>query len=304
MSRMIVFKRYGGPEILEVKQAPPARLSEGQVRIRVKAAGVQPFDCMFRAGLTHASLPAYFPQRLGNEYSGVVDEIAGRVEWPQVGDEVLGWTSQAAYADHVIVSPDQLVRKPAEMSWGDAGVLSASGQTAATAIEDLNIGPNDILLIHAAAGGVGTFATQLAVHIGATVIGTGSGANHDYLRALGAIPVAYGPGLTDRVRDLAPGNINAALVAIDSAEALMASVDLVQDRSRIGVLPRLPQTVELGLRQIATRRSAERLQGLVQLYSSKDLRIVVQDSFSLENAAEAHRIQETGHVRGKLVLLT
>ncbi len=304
MSRIVVFTRYGGPEVLHVQEIAEPHPSSGQVRVRVKAAGVQPFDCMFRAGLTQASLPATFPQQLGNEFSGIVDQVSEGIAWPRVGDEVLGWVGQAAYADFVIVNPDQLSGKPPMMPWGEAGVLSASGQTASTAIEDLSIGRGDTLLVHAASGGVGSFAVQLAVQLGATVIGTASDRNHDYIRSLGGIPVSYGAGLTDRLHQLAPQGITAALIGIDREEAVATSVDMVKDSSRIGVLPRLKQTAELGLRQIVTKRSQERLGALIENYTSGDLRVSVRKAYPLDDAAEAHRAQESGHVQGKLVLTT
>src|SRR5262249_32748878 len=151
-----------------------------------------------------------------------------------VGDEVLGWVASSAYADHVLAGADDFVAKPEAMSWAEAGVLSASGQTAATVLADLGVGPGETLLVHAAAGGVGSYAVQLARARGATVIGTASPANHGYLRSLGAIPVAYGDGLVERVRAAVPQGVDAALVAASTMDALRASLELVADKQRIG----------------------------------------------------------------------
>jgi enoyl reductase len=167
---------------------------------------VQPFDCLFRSGAAHQWTPATFPQRLGNEFAGIIDALGEDVTEFASGDEVLGWAMLTSYAEHVMVGVEAIVAKPPEMPWTEAGVLSASGQTAAAALAQLGVGEGegDTVLIHAAAGGVGTFAAQIAKARSASVIGTASEHNHDYVRSLGAIPVAYGDGLTERVRAAAP----------------------------------------------------------------------------------------------------
>jgi enoyl reductase len=187
------------------------------------------------------------------------------------------------------------------MPWSEAGVLSASGQTAATALDELQVGAGDTLLIHAAAGGVGTFAVQLARARGATVIGTASVRNHDYLRSLGAIPVTYGPGLEERVRDAAPGGVSAVLDAI-GGEALDASVKLMNDTKRIVTITDWTAPARLGVRRIGTDRSVQRLNDLTGLYRKGQLTIPVTGTHPLAEAAAAHREVEAGHVRGKVAL--
>lgn len=197
---------------------------------------------------------------------------------------------------------DDIVAKPAAMPWTKAGVLSASGQTAATALRQLAVASGDTVLIHAAAGGVGTFAVQIAIAGGATVIGTTSERNHAYLRSLDATPVSYGDRLAELVRAEAPGGVDAALDAAGSEEALRSSLELVDDTSRLGTLAFSPAARELGVRHITTERSASQLAELLDLYTAGELRIVIQDAFPLEDAAQAHRAVETRHVRGKVVL--
>src|SRR5688572_21867283 len=214
MANVVVFNEYGGPEVLQLVEVPDPVPGAGDVRIRVKAAGVQPFDCATRRGDYAAYNPLKFPVRLGNEVAGVVDEVGPGVTDLAAGDEVIAFLDMLGYADTVVVPAAQVGRKPAKMSWPEAGGLSASGQTAYTALDELHVGPADTLLVHAAAGGVGSLAVQLAVVRGARVIGTASERNHDYLRGLGAIPVTYGPGLADRVRAAAePGGVTAVLDA-------------------------------------------------------------------------------------------
>jgi enoyl reductase len=259
----------------------------------VKAAGVQPADSLFRRGVMQVFAPASFPQRLGNEFAGVVEAGDGR--W-SVGDEVLGWAERACYAEHLLVSADQVVAKPAPMSWAAAGALSASGQTAATALDDLAVGPGDVLLVHAAAGGVGTMAVQLAVARGATVIGTASPANHDYLRSLGAQPVAYGDGLVDR---LAGSGVTVALDAIGTREALEASLALTE---RVGTLVLSAAAGELGVPRLSTRRSVQQLGRLAAMVDIGDLTVTVAGSYPLAEAGRAHERLDLGHVQGKLVV--
>jgi NADPH:quinone reductase-like Zn-dependent oxidoreductase len=302
MNIVMAFHSYGPPEVLEAIAADPPRAAEGQVRIRVLAAGVQPVDTYVRSGRFAARLPPVpFPQTLGNEFAGVVDEVGDGVTEVTAGDEVIGFTLRAAYATFVVVPASHIVPKPPEMPWREAGALSASGQTACTALKDLRVGRGETVLIHAAAGGVGTIATQLARVWGATVIGTASAANHDYLRALGAIPVTYGDGLIERVRVIAPDGVDAVLDAI-GGPALPASIAVAKQRDRIGSIADPAAASALGVRFLQTRRSREQLLELLDLYRAGQLKVMIWKSFPMADAARAHREVETGHVRGKVVL--
>ncbi|MQA79420.1 MAG: zinc-binding dehydrogenase [Streptosporangiales bacterium] len=303
MSRIVTFSAYGGPEVLETSEVEPPDAGAGRVRVHVRAAGVSPFDVTFRRGGAASWKPAVFPQTLGNEIAGMVDLVGDDVTAWTVGDEVLGWVPFTGYADHAVVRADHLVAKPAGMPWDEAGVLTASGQTAATALADLAVTEGETLLVHAAAGGVGSYAVQLGVAYGATVVGTASERNHDYLRELGVIPVTYGDGLADRVRAAAPEGVDAALDAAGTEEALRVSVELVADRDRVGTLVDPEAAKRLGVRALDTRRSTAKLAGLVELYEQGRLRVAVSRTYRLDQAAEAHRALETGHVRGKVVLL-
>jgi enoyl reductase len=306
VTSIVVFDEYGEPDVLHLAEVPDPQAGPGQVRIRVRAAGVQPFDCFTRRGDFAAYNPLTFPVRLGNEVAGVVDQAgpdpAGSVTGFQAGQEVIAFMTMEGYADTVVVPADQVVRKPAAMPWPEAGVLSASGQTAHTALDELGLKPGDTLLVHAAAGGVGSFAVQLARLRGATVIGTASERNHDYLRSLGVTPVSYGPGLAARVRELAPDGVDAVLDAI-GGEALAVSVELTGgDTGRIVTVADWANAARLGIRRVGTDRSAARLAELTGLYEQGRLAIEVAAMFPLERAADAHRLVEGGHVRGKVAL--
>ncbi|MBG9811322.1 alcohol dehydrogenase [Bacillus endophyticus] len=292
----------GPPNVLKVMEFDNPHAGAGQVRVRIRAAGIQPFDLKVRSsGWAPPGLEVRYPQILGNEFAGIIDQVGDKVTDFSVGSEVLGWALLACYAEYVVVSVDQIVHKPQNMPWEEAGAITASGQTAHTALQELGVDKGDTILIHAAAGGVGTFAVQLAQAWGATVIGTASERNHDYLRSLGAFPVTYGDDLVDRVRSLAPNGVN---VAFDAAgdHALHASLELVENKDRIGTIVAFDLAEELGVRPIRSQRSVDRLAELVELYSQGKLQIYIRKAFPLHQAADAHREIESGHGRGKVVL--
>ncbi|GAA2799952.1 NADP-dependent oxidoreductase [Kitasatospora sp. CM 4170] len=299
--KAVTVPRFGGPEVLRVAEVPTPAAGPGEVRVRVRAAGVQPVDLAVREGWSPPGTRLEPPVVPGNEFAGVVDQLgAGSFGW-EVGDEVLGFRLLDGHAEFVTVDGAHLVAKPAAMPWEQAGALSASGQTAHTALTELKVGRGDTVLVHGASGGVGTAAVQLARAWGATVIGTASARNHDYLRELGAVPVAYGEGLVERVRAVAPHGVDAAFDAAGRG-ALEASVELVADRDRIGTVTDHATAARLGLRQLRTQRSAARLTELVELWEAGGLRVEIAAAFPLERAADAHRMVGTGHVRGKVVL--
>lgn len=295
------FTEPGGPEVLRLLELPTPEPGSGEIRVRIRAAGVQPYDAGIRSGWNPPGIPATLPRIPGNEFAGVVDRIGPEVTGIAVGTEVLGFGTLGAYAEYLVVPASQVTTKPPTMPWEVAGGFSAGAQTAHIALEALGVGAGDTLLVHAAAGGVGTVAVQLAVAAGATVLGTAREENHDYLRSLGAIPVTYGPGLVDRVRQLTP-DVTAALDGA-GGEALRASLDLVADRKRILTLVEHGRAEELGIRVTSNLRSAQRLAELVELHRQGRLLIHVRRTFPLAQAAEAHRELETRHGRGKLVIV-
>ncbi|MFG3055110.1 NADP-dependent oxidoreductase [Kitasatospora sp. NPDC048239] len=300
--KAVTVPEFGGPEVLRVAEVPTPSAGPGEVRVRVYAAGVQPADLAVREGWAPPGVAVEPPVVPGNEFAGVVDQVGpGGSGW-KVGDEVLGFRLLRSHAEFVTVDGTQLAAKPSGMPWEQAGSLSASGQTAHTGLTALKVGKGDTVLVHGAAGGVGTVAVQLARAWGATVIGTASERNHDYLRELGAIPVVYGEGLVERVRAVAPQGVDAAFDAAGRG-ALEASVELVADRDRIATIADFATADRLGLRALRTERNAARLAELVGLWENGGLRLEIADTFPLGRAADAHRMVGTGHVRGKVVLV-
>lgn len=302
--KAITFNRLGPPDVLQLTELPVPSAGPGTVRVRVKTAGVMPIDAKVRSGSVPYAQSHPFPIIPGNEFAGIIDEVGDGVSEFVRGDEVIGFTLFGGYAEYVVVSSDQLVRKPAGMPWETAGGFTGNGQGAHMALEAIRIQPGDTVLIHGAAGGLGTFAVQLALAWGAgRVIGTASEANHDHLRRLGAIPLGYGDGLAARVRAIAPAGVDAALHAGGGDDiALQASVDLVQDTSRIVAMVPSVQAQTLGIRQLTGTRSKERLAELVRIYNEGKVDIHIRKVLPLDQAREAHREIESGHGRGKIVL--
>jgi NADPH:quinone reductase-like Zn-dependent oxidoreductase len=296
--RAAAFEQPGPPDVLRLLDLPEPQAGAGEVRVRVKTAGVQPFDAGLRSGWVPPYAQVKLPQIPGNEFAGIVDQ--GTPDVP-VGTEVLGFSVFNAYAEYIVVPADQVTPKPTGVPWEVAGGFTAGWQTARLALTAIGVGPGDTVLINAAAGGTGTAGVQLAGFLGATVIGTASAANQDYVRSLGAIPVVYGDGLADRVRALAPGGIDAA---VDGAggEALETSLELVKDHKRIITLVAHDRIEELGLGSIQGRRSAAALAELIALYAAGRTTWHVRRVYPLAEAADAHREIETKHGRGKIVL--
>lgn len=295
---------FGPPEVLRLTELEEPHAGPGQVRVRVRAAGVLPFDLRVRTGWAPPTVALDLPVVPGNEFAGVVDELGDGVSGFAVGDEVLGYCVLGAYAELLTVAADQVVAKPADMPWEVAAAYPGNAQGARMALEAIGVGQGDTVLIHAAAGGLGSFSVQLARVLGAsTVIGTASEANHDHLRSLGAIPVTYGDGLVERVREVAPGGVDAALDAA-GPEALRASVELVEDRQRIRTMISFEEAAALGVPDLTGTRSAQRLAELVALHGQGRIRIHVRRTYPLADAAGAHRDVGSGHGRGKVVLLT
>lgn len=293
--------RFGGIEVLDVVELPIPEPGPGQVRVRVRAAGIQPFDLAVRGGWTPPYGSVDFPQPLGNEFAGVVDAVGEQVDTIEAGAEVLGFSVLNAQAEYVVVGADAVTPKPPEMPWEVAGGFTAGTQTATLALDQLDLKPGQTLLVHAAAGSVGTAAVQLAQLRGAKVIGTASPVNQDYLRSLGATPVIYGEGLADRIHQLAPGGVDAVLDGAGGA-ALDLSLALVAP-AKIVTLVDHDRAADLGVQLVNGTRSAERLAGLAQLYAEGKLKFPVRRTYSLHEIQDAHREVATGHGRGKVVLI-
>lgn len=309
MTRAVVAAGYGGPEVLRVVDADPGVVGPFDVLLDVHAAGVNPADWKSYSGAWSTD-PARLPLRLGFEAAGVVLAHGREVTGVEAGDEVIAYPITGGYAERVVVPASSLVPRPRAMSWEKAAGLMVVGATAVHALTATGAGAGDTLLVHGASGGVGAMLVQLARRRGARVVGTAGPANHAYVTDLGATPVAYGPGLADRVRALGP--VTAAIDAAGTAEALETSVELVPQRSRIATLAGHELGARLGVQLLGGGKGADpgtdvRLQArekLVALWEAGALDVRIGATYPLVEAARAHRAGLDGTVTGKIVLLT
>jgi NADPH:quinone reductase-like Zn-dependent oxidoreductase len=314
MVTRVVATAYGGPEVLAVVEVEPARPGPGEVLVDVRAAATNPIDYKLYSGIMGRD-PGALPMPLGFEASGVVLEVGGTSEGPagpiRAGDEVIAFRATGAYASHVVVPGWAAVPKPGRMSFEEASGLMLTGGTAVHALTVTDVGKGDTLLLHGASGGVGTMIVQLAVAAGVRVIGTGSDARHTHLRSLGALPVLYGDGLADRVRELATDGVDAAIDAAGTDEALAVSLALVADHSRIAVVANAGRAQGLGVKGLGMGpgadpgldiRDAARLR-LTRYADEGTIAVEVAARYPLSEAAQAHRELAVGHTHGKIVLI-
>ncbi|RKT86985.1 NADPH:quinone reductase [Saccharopolyspora antimicrobica] len=305
--KAIVLDEYGGPDALRLTDLPEPKVAPGEVLIRVKAAGVNPVDWKLAAGGLDGLMETHFPLIPGWDVAGIVERVGFDVEEYAPGDEVYGYirkdTAQhGAYAELVSAHVRMLARKPVALSWEQAAGVPLAGLTAHQAIDRVGVGAGDTVLIHAAAGGVGSLGVQIAVARGARVIGTASERNHDFVRQLGAEPVTYGPGLADRVSELAPDGVDAALDFF-GADAVDASLQLLEKPERLASIAN-PEAAAKGGHYVWVRPDSAGLAELAGLADSGRLTVHVDQVLPLAEAAEAWRLNQLGHTRGKLVLST
>jgi NADPH:quinone reductase-like Zn-dependent oxidoreductase len=299
----IIYTEFGGPDVLHLAEVQEPHAGAGQVRVRVVAVGINPSDYKIREGWLQAVFPTNFPAIPGGDVAGVVDEVGDGVTEVAVGDEVLGWSDTGAYAQYALAT--KVVRKPATLSWEAAVALPVAGEAAQRVLDLLAVTAGETVLLHGAAGAVGTIAVQLAVQRGVTVIGTASQANHDYLRSLGAIPVTYGDGLVERVRAVAPQGIDAVFDAAGK-DALPASIELRGGTDRVVTIADMRDAVGLGIHfavGTAEGQSTKALAELAQMVSDGRLRVTTSATYPLDQAVEAAKVSQAGHLRGKIALL-
>jgi NADPH:quinone reductase-like Zn-dependent oxidoreductase len=298
--KAIQFSRFGGPEVLEVVELPDPHPGPGQVRVAVRAAAVNPIDWKVRSGMMGGELP----QQTGREAAGVIDEIGEGVSDVAVGDSVFGFAAGGGGAAELAILGDYAPIPPSLDFAGAAG-LPVAVETAVRTLEELGVGAGTRLLVNGAAGAVGRSAVQLARGRGARVIGTASPGNHEYLRSLGAEPTTYGDGLLERVRELAPDGVDAALDAAGGG-ALPALVELAGGPEHVITIADYAGAEQTGVRFTGgpgTARAVHALREIGPLIEAGRFTLPVAQTFPLEEIAEAHRLSETGHVGGKIVLL-
>jgi NADPH:quinone reductase-like Zn-dependent oxidoreductase len=313
MATVVQYLRLGGPGVLEVIDVPIPQVTPGHVLVEVQAIGVNPIDAKLRSG-ARPSPPFDGPRGVGSDASGVVLEVDPGVDGWAAGDEVIIRGATGAYASHLVVAPSTLARRPSVWTWSQAAAVGVPVSTAYQALRSLGVEEGTRLLIHGGTGGVGQAAVQFAVAWGARVFATASSPNHPRLVELGAVPLSYGDGLVERVREAAPDGIDVVLDGAGTDEALEASFELVSDRSRIGTIVVGARAAELGIRAWSGGSPvpltdeelwlrAEGVPAAIELASTGRFDVEITERLPLSRAAEAHRLIEQGHTRGKIVLI-
>ncbi|HEX6358746.1 NADP-dependent oxidoreductase [Actinophytocola sp.] len=314
--RAVQFTEYGPPSVVHVAEVEAPHAGPNEIRVTVRASGISPGETYVRSGRMRDVVPANFPWLTGFDAAGVVDEVGAGVTGVAVGDEVFGMTTAAtrgANADFAVLTA--WAPKPAAWSWEEAGGAAGSVETATRVLDRLAVGAGHTVLIQGAAGGVGTVAVQLAVARGATVIGTASTNNHDFLRSLGARPTTYGAGLVERIRALAPSGVDAVFdcaggalpdlvtIAGDPARVVTIAPDFTAAEHRVHISHSAPAEETGAAMGAADRLAVHGLTTAVTLASEGRLRVPVAATFPLAEAAAAHELSETRHARGKIVLV-
>ncbi|GAA4615090.1 NADP-dependent oxidoreductase [Actinoallomurus liliacearum] len=306
MPKAVRFDEYGAIEVLRVVEVDRPVPGAGQVLVRVKAASINPGEVSIRTGALHEKWPATFPSGEGSDLAGIVEEVGADVTGFSAGDEVIGFTDdRASHAEFVLVEAANLMPRPANVSWEQGGSLYVAGTTAYAAVRAVAAGPGETVVISAAAGGVGTIAVQLARRAGATVIGLASEANHQWLTDHGAIPVAYGEGVADRIRAAAPGGKVDAFVDAFGDGYVDLAIGLGVAPERIDTIKDWGAAAKYGVKTDANAEAAtaEVVAELAALVDKGELEIPIARTYPLDAVRDAFRELEKRHTRGKIVLL-
>ncbi|MGP3973261.1 NADP-dependent oxidoreductase [Streptomyces sp. 8N114] len=302
----MAFDRFGAADVLAPREVELPEPGPGQVRLAVRTAAVNPLDCKIRRGEMQELFPLPLPHVPGLEGAGIVEAVGPDAGELAVGDEVFGWTLTGSYARHALAEAGNLARRPHQLGWAEAAAVPSAAETALRCFALLGLKPGETLLVHAAAGGVGTLALQLAAARGIRVIGTAGERNHAYIRELGGVPVTYGEGLAERVRAVAPQGVDAALDGAGRGGAIEASIELTGGTERVVTITHPAEAARHGVRFAEGGESLDLAGALAEataLHVADGLRLPVHRLYPLAEAAEAMRESERGHVRGKLVLV-
>ena len=301
--RAITIEGFGGTDRLKLVNLPAPEPGPDDVLVRVRAAGVGPWDAKTREGLFGKRS---FPHVLGVEASGIVEGAGENVVDLHVGDEVYVYSGRC-YAEYVAAPAQKVARKPASLSFEEAAGVPVAGSTAYQGIvEEIRLKEGETVLVSGAAGGVGTMAVQLTASLRTHVLGTASPRNHDYLRSLGAAEaIDYHGDWVAAVRTVAPDGVDAVFDCV-GGETFRRSFEAVRDGGRVVTIVAFSEEVEPGRgithHAFSARAERRKLEKLSEMFDAGKLRMEIEEVLPLEEAAKAHERVEAGHTRGKIVL--
>jgi NADPH:quinone reductase-like Zn-dependent oxidoreductase len=306
MAKAVRFEEYGGIEVLAVRDVPRPEPGPGQVLVAVRAAGINISEAKIREGIVREIFPATFPSGQGSDLAGLVEEVGANVTGAAVGDEVIGFTNnRASHAEYVLVEAANLTPKPAAVSWEVAGALFVAGATGFATVRAVSPTAGEAVVIAGAGGGVGVFAVQLALRAGARVVALASERHHAWLRERGAVPVAYGDGVGERIAAAADGTPVSAFIDLVGESYVELALALGIPRDRIDTIVDFPAIAKYGVKSEggAAAASAATLAELAKAIAAGDLVVPIQRTYPLDEVRAAFTELEAGHVAGKIVLI-
>jgi NADPH:quinone reductase len=304
--KAVRFDDYGGIDVLEVREVARPEPGPDQALVRVRAAGINIGEAKIRTGLVRQIFPATFPSGEGSDLAGVVEEVGAGVQGVAVGDEVIGWTdNRASHAEYVVIEAANLTAKPAEVPWEVAGALFVAGVTGFATVRAVAPTPGEAMVIAGAGGGVGVFAVQLAVRTGARVVALASERHHGWLRERGAVPVAYGDGVKERILAAAGETPLAGLIDLVGGGYVELALALGIAKDRIDTIADFPSVQKYGVKSEggAAAASAATLAELAAAIAQGELVVPIQRIYPLEDVRAAFTELEAGHMAGKIVLI-
>ena len=304
MPLAVKFSTYGGTQVLELIEGDARAPGRREVQVAVVSAAINPGEIQIREGRTAAAFPAHFPEGQGSDFAGVISAVGEGVDYPRVGDEVIGFSDgRNAQAEFVTIDASRVIPKPRGVGWNEAASLFVAGTTARACILAVNVRPGNTVVVAGAAGGVGVIATQLAVLAGAAVVATASEENHAFLRSLGAIPVAYGSGLAGRIRKIVPDGVDAFIDAHGAGNVAVA-VELGVPKDRINTIIDFAAKKKFRVKAdgMSTVEPRETLTELARMVASGELKIPVYATYPLDRVRAAYERLAGGHGLGKIVL--
>jgi NADPH:quinone reductase-like Zn-dependent oxidoreductase len=306
MSRAVRFDEYGDVDVLKVVDVEDPVPGPGQLLVRVKAAGINPGEGKIREGMLHERWPTTFPSGQGSDLAGVVEAVGDGANGFTPGDEVIGFTdNRASQAELVVIDAENATRRPAGVPWEAAGALFVAGATAWAAARAVSPAEGDTVVVSGAAGGVGSLAVQLVRRTGATVIGLASEPNHEWLSGHGVIPVTYGEGVAERIREAAPGGVDAFIDTAGGGYVELA-LELGVAPDRIDTIADFSAPAKYGVKAEgnAAGASAQTMAELAALIDEGALEVPIAATYPLDQVRDAYRELERNHTRGKIVLVT